>query len=77
MKKSIYSTWLAKNIKATYIHVNKSLKIDQSGLITELSWGEMNKLAEAYKGANRIHKPLYLLFWMDCKNNKQNNWNLI
>ena len=68
---------LSPNIKATYINTNKSLKINQSGLITELSWGEMNKLAGRYKGANRIHKPIYILFWRDCKNGKQRNWNLI
>lgn len=34
----------------------------------------MQEIAEAYKGSNRIHKPMGLLFWTDCKNGDFKNW---
>jgi len=41
-----------------------------------ISKDEMKELAKGYKGANRIHKPMSLLFWSDCKNKKTQNWTL-
>lgn len=34
----------------------------------------MTEMARQYKGANRIHKPMGLLFWQDCKNGLSHNW---
>lgn len=34
----------------------------------------MTSIASEYKGCNRIHKPMALLFWTDMKNGKQSNW---
>jgi hypothetical protein len=39
-----------------------------------LSAGTMAEIANEYSGANRIHKPMALLFWIDCKNGKSSNW---
>lgn len=38
---------------------------------------ELQEISKNYKGANRIYKPMGLLFWTDVKNNKCYNWNLI
>ena len=36
---------------------------------------EMKTLQARYLGANRIHKPMRLLFWSDCMNGKgKANW---
>jgi hypothetical protein len=53
---------------------DKSLSIDKADSI---SAEQMEEVAEAYKGVNRIHKPVGLLFWIDCKNGKASNHNLI
>ena len=37
----------------------------------------MRGIAKEYKGTNRMHKSAGLLFWTDCKNGKQNNYELI
>jgi len=37
----------------------------------------MNEASKEFKGMNRIHKPIALLFWIDCKNNNLSNWELI
>lgn len=42
-----------------------------------ISEKKLKKIAKGYVGVNRIHKPMALLFWTDCKNGKANNWNLI
>ena len=34
----------------------------------------MKEFADEYKGMNRIHKPVALLFWIDCRNGKASNW---
>lgn len=36
---------------------------------------QMKEYAAEYKGTNRIHKPMLLLFWTDVKNNQASNWN--
>ena len=38
---------------------------------------DMLKLVDHYKGVNKIHKPIALLFWTDVKNGKTSNWKLI
>jgi hypothetical protein len=35
---------------------------------------DVEQLANEYKGANRIYKPISLLFWTDIKNGKRSNW---
>lgn len=56
----------------TYNKEDKSLKINEDIKLTEK---EMNEVSKSYSGANRVHKPMGLLFWIDCKNGKANNWN--
>jgi len=34
----------------------------------------MERANEDMKGINRIHKPVGLLFWIDCKNGKYSSW---
>jgi hypothetical protein len=34
----------------------------------------LQKIANQTKNANRIHKPIPLLFWIDVKNDKKSNW---
>jgi hypothetical protein len=38
---------------------------------------ELQEISKNYQGANRIYKPMGLLFWTDVKNNKYSNWTLI
>ena len=38
------------------------------------SKNEMQDIADIYKGVNRLHKPMPLLFWQDCKDGKYSNW---
>ena len=55
-----------------------NLHIHQDGQETiKLDALELQEISKNYKGANRIHKPMGLLFWSDVKNNKTNNWTLI
>lgn len=35
---------------------------------------DMQSISDQYKGANRIYKPLALLFWIDVKNGNYSNW---
>ena len=42
-----------------------------------LTGAEMQEIATESRGQNRIHKPVALLFWMDCKNGKSGNYDLI
>lgn len=35
---------------------------------------EMEEISAQYKGVNRIHKPMGLLFWIDCKNGNHKEW---
>ena len=37
---------------------------------------EMQIHSDEYKGMNRLHKPMALLFWSDVKNGKAANWQL-
>ena len=37
---------------------------------------EMENISNEYKGVNRIHKPMALLFWTDVKNGKALNWTI-
>ncbi len=41
---------------------------------TIISKKDMIEISEGYKGANRIYKPLSLLFWTDVKNGQYSNW---
>jgi hypothetical protein len=38
---------------------------------------ELKEISKNYQGANRIYKPMGLLFWTDVKNNNSKNWTLI
>jgi len=42
-----------------------------------ISKTDMQEIAQHYRYANRIHKPMALLFWTDVKNGYKHNWNLI
>jgi len=53
-------------------YVNGDLKVNGK----KFEKSDMKKIASDYKGMNRIHKPMALLFWIDCNNGKQSNWNL-
>ncbi len=35
---------------------------------------QMREAQKEYKGANRMHKPMALLFWTDVVNGKCNQW---
>lgn len=39
-----------------------------------ISRATMQQLAAHYTGMNRIHQPLSVLFWRDCKNGKAFRW---
>jgi hypothetical protein len=56
----------------------KLFSIDQNyNLITEnevISKENMQEISNSYKGSNRIHKPMALLFWIDIKNGNKKNW---
>lgn len=45
-------------------------------LMTEVTYSEMSDLRDFYRPANRIHKPMALLFWTDVVNGKQSRWPL-
>lgn len=42
-----------------------------------ISAKDMQEISKEYNGVNRMHKPMALLFWIDAKNRKLSNWNLI
>lgn len=42
-----------------------------------ISKAEMLEMSESFKGVNRIHKPMALLFWIDVKNGNSKNWTLV
>tara|TARA_R110000822_G_scaffold88055_2_gene204322 strand:+ start:52 stop:249 length:198 start_codon:yes stop_codon:yes gene_type:complete len=56
----------------------KLFSIDQNyNLITEnetISKKDMQEISNSYKGINRIHKPMALIFWVDIKNGNKKNW---
>lgn len=58
----------------TYDTKDKSLCINGE---KTFSFDEMRKMNDQGKGVNRIHKPIPLLFWADCKNGKSSNWTLL
>lgn len=35
---------------------------------------DLQSIASELRGVNRIHKPMVLLFWIDCKNGQSKNW---
>ena len=39
-----------------------------------LSGEDMQEMSTLSKGQNRIHKPIALLFWIDCKNGNKSRW---
>jgi len=49
-------------------------KKENNSLIHVIPENDLKLLAESYFGMNRIYKPMALLFWIDCKNNKSQNW---
>jgi hypothetical protein len=54
-----------------FTYSNGDLILNDGEIITK---NDMQAISKQYLGANRIHKPLALLFWIDCNNNKHNNW---
>lgn len=57
----------------TYLK-NGNLRVKNNVIDKEFTAESMREIAKVYKGANRIHKPMALLFWIDCKNGKYSNW---
>jgi len=52
--------------------VNEDLSLKTpTGVISK---EEMQEISKEYRGVNRIHKPIALLFWTDVKNGKTENW---
>lgn len=72
-------TTLAK--QNTVIIQGKRFSVDNEfNLITPdktISAKDMQEISQEYNGVNRLHKPMALLFWIDAKNRKLSNWNLI
>jgi hypothetical protein len=54
-----------------FTYLNGDLILNDGEIITK---NDMQEISKQYLGANRIHKPMALLFWIDCNNNNQNNW---
>jgi hypothetical protein len=54
-----------------FTYLNGDLILNDGEIITK---NDMQEISKQYLGANRIHKPMALLFWIDCNNNKHNNW---
>mgnify|MGYP000904622422 CR=1 FL=1 len=72
-----------KTIKYSYLspisgkmeyNTDQTLTIKNSQVDKTFTLKEMEEISNAYKGINRFHKPLALLFWIDCKNGKFSNW---
>lgn len=42
-----------------------------------ISKDKMQTMVRQGKNINRIHKPIPVLFWQDCKNGLSKNWSLI
>ena len=57
--------------KVYIVNKNKSLTCPNG---KTFSFGEMKQAQNDYKGMNRIHKPMALLFWSDVMNGKSCNW---
>lgn len=57
-----------------YNKTDKSLHVVNLTVNKVFSASQMAEIQKTYKGANRIHKPMALLFWIDCKNGKAGNW---
>lgn len=53
---------------------NGNLRVKNNNVDREFTAAEMTEISNAYKGANRIIKPMALLFWTDCKNGEYSNW---
>lgn len=53
---------------------NGNLRVKNSLVDKEFTKQSMHNIANEYRGANRIHKPIALLFWQDCKNGNYSNW---
>lgn len=53
---------------------NGNLIVKNSTVNKEFSKTDLQELSDHYRGANRIHKPVALLFWQDCKNGQISNW---
>ena len=54
-----------------FTYLNGDLILNDGEVIAK---NDMQEISKQYLGANRIHKPMALLFWIDCNNNNQNNW---
>ena len=55
-------------------HNNGDLTVINSKMTKRISKSDMQTIANDYKGANRIYKPMALLFWTDCKNGNFKDW---
>jgi len=60
--------------KLSYNPKDKSLTVSNDKVNKTFSKDEMQNAVNLYKGANRIHKPIPVLFWTDCKNGEFSNW---
>lgn len=60
------------NILGKTIEVDPYLNLHVDG--KKIDRVDVEQLSNEYKGANRIYKPLALLFWTDIKNGKRSNW---
>jgi len=60
----------------TYIinEKDKTFIIKLADKETILSFDKMNKIVKETKNVNRVYKPYSLLFFIDYKNKKINNW---
>ncbi len=61
----------------TYHRESKDLTIENDKGENTISGADMAEMARQGRNTNRIHKPLAILFWTDCKNGKSSNWSII
>lgn len=76
MKKDSYT---AKTLDGEITYNKKDRSIILKNKKGEFSFDseKMQFYKDHFKGCKSIYKPFVLLFWTDCNNGKQNNWNLI
>lgn len=58
------------NLKLEYFKDDDSLAVNGRRIPSN----RMQEIANEERGANRIHKPIALLFWTDCRNGESSNW---
>lgn len=59
-------------IGGTKCKVYKDLSLEIDGKTFQKE--EVQEAVNLYKGCNRIHKPMVLLFWTDVKNGEGKDW---